>query len=89
METSAATLPPDPPDGVTETFDRAAVPPIAQYAPAPSSATIFRIFADRTLHFALPPGKQPRRKAGTAREYAQPFDDPVRSAGGSSRHLLA
>ncbi|MCF8710400.1 hypothetical protein [Rhizorhapis sp. SPR117] len=89
MVTSAATSPPDPLDGFAETFDRAAVPAFARCAPTLSPATIFRIFSDRALHFALQPGKQPRCNARIAREYTRPFDDLVRSAGDSSQHLLA
>ena len=89
MVTSAATSPPDLLDGVSETFDRAAVPAVTRFTSAPSLATLFPVFSDRALHLALSPGKQPRRNARITPEYTRPFDDLVRSAGDSSQHLLA
>ncbi len=89
MDTSAATSPPDPLDGVTETFDRAAVPAVARFTSALSPATFFQVFSDRALRLALPPGKRPRRNARIAREHTRLFDYPVRGAGDSGWHLRA
>jgi polyhydroxyalkanoate synthase len=89
MDTSATTSPPDPPDGVAETFDRAAIQAVARFALAVSPAMLFQNFSDRALHLTLPPGKQPRRNARIAREYTRLFDYLVHRAGDSSQHLLA
>jgi polyhydroxyalkanoate synthase len=84
---AAAPSPPDPLDGLAETFDRAAVAAIAQLTSGLSPATIVQAFSDWGIHLAISPGKTLLLGAKIARKYARLFDYALRSTGDADAPL--
>ena len=79
MSAQPVTSPPDPLDGIAETFDRAAGAAIAQITAGLSPLTLFQAFSDWGLHLAFSPGKQLQLAAKAARKNIRLFDYAVRS----------